>query len=84
MKIRTKISLWIIGASVCTSILLSSVIFYGLHQEYYRVIDRDLNGLSSDIAKLSDPLDNIDSFLHAADEFHGITPTKSELLSKLA
>lgn len=73
MKIRTKISIWIIVASICASIVLSAVVFYGLYKGYYRVIDRDLEGLSSDIAKLSVPLDDIGSFLYAADEFHGIT-----------
>ena len=72
MKIRTKISLWIIGAGICASLVLSSVVFYGLVREYYEVIDNDLEAVFTDIVGLSAGAADVDAFINALDGFPGI------------
>jgi two-component system, OmpR family, sensor kinase len=72
LKIRTKISLWIIGAGVFTGLVLSSVIFFELVEQYYEVIDEDLVFISADINDISLSSINIDAFLSAVGGFPGI------------
>lgn len=71
MKIRTKIALWIIGSGVFTSLVLSSVVFFELVEQYYEVMDQDLASISSDVGDLSSTSRNIDVFLNAVDMFPG-------------
>jgi two-component system, OmpR family, sensor kinase len=72
MKIRTKISLWIIGAGVFTGLVLSGVVFYELIEQYYEVIDEDLASISTDVGDLSLTYRDVDTFTEAADRFPGI------------
>lgn len=71
MKIRTKISLWIIGAGVFTSLVLSGVVFFVLVEQYYEVMDEDLASISGDVSGLSTASRNIESFLDALERFPG-------------
>ena len=71
MKIRTKITLWIIGAGICASLALSSIVFFELVDQYYQVIDADLDARLNDLEELRAGAEDLDSFIYALETYSG-------------
>lgn len=58
MKIRNRITLWIAGAGVLASLLLSVIVLYEMMEQPYILIDRDLEDMARIVINLVEEVKN--------------------------
>jgi len=72
LKIRNKITIWIVGAGLCVSLIFSGFIYIEIAEESFELIDRELSDKVADIGYYGKQAGDMTDFIHALESLPSI------------